>query len=358
MSDPDSEAKQVKQVKEEVKEEEVPVNSDERLTLLRARPFPPRVPPRRLWTFEIANKPRLKADNRSIAPGTDGLAREKRRAHGLHIHGRLVDLFRKGPEKDPKRTRKAGPALEPGSIMVSNMENLNPQVMRYLGKEIQSLHAHPLEGVRVLVNDKDITSIEALVDGPADTPYAGGRFRVRLVLGKDFPASPPKGLFLTKIFHPNVSAKGEICVNTLKRDWQADLGLKHILLTIKCLLIVPNAESALNEEAGKLLLEHYDDYCTRARLYTEIHAQSTAGPGWSSSPSSDQPLKESSQSHSSRSSGSKSSSSQWSATSSSSANASASASAATDPANKKMGAKTLAKKEKSIKDKKRQLKRL
>ena len=50
-------------------------------------------------------------------------------------------------------------------------------------------------------------------------------------------------------------------------------GLKHILLTIKCLLIVPNPESALNEEAGKLLLERYDDYCSRAKIYTEIHAK-------------------------------------------------------------------------------------
>ena len=42
---------------------------------------------------------------------------------------------------------------------------------------------------------------------------------------------------------------------------------------MKCLLIVPNAESALNEEAGKLLLEHYDDYSSRAKMMTEIHAQ-------------------------------------------------------------------------------------
>jgi len=42
--------------------------------------------------------------------------------------------------------------------------------------------------------------------------------------------------------------------------------------TVKCLLIVPNAESALNEEAGKLLLEHYEDYSQRARMMTEIHA--------------------------------------------------------------------------------------
>lgn len=153
------------------------------------------------------------------------------------------------------------------------MENLNPQVMRILGKEMQNLKMEPLEGISVILDDQDITQVEAIIDGPADTPYFGGKFRVKLTIGKDFPTGPPKGFFVTKIFHPNVSSKGEICVNTLKKDWKSELGLRHVLLTIKCLLIVPNPESALNEEAGKLLLERYDDYCARARLYTDIHAK-------------------------------------------------------------------------------------
>merc|ERR1712218_322988 len=123
------------------------------------------------------------------------------------------------------------------------------------------------------VNDDDMTDIQAVIEGPPGTPYQGGQFRVKLALSKDYPVSPPKGFFLTKIFHPNVGPLGEICVNTLKKDWKPDLGIKHIPLTIKCLLIVPNPESALNEEAGKLLLERYDDYCTRAKLYTDIHAK-------------------------------------------------------------------------------------
>ncbi len=41
---------------------------------------------------------------------------------------------------------------------------------------------------------------------------------------------------------------------------------------MKCLLIVPNPASALNEEAGKLLLDHYDDYSRQARMMTDIHA--------------------------------------------------------------------------------------
>jgi ubiquitin-conjugating enzyme E2 S len=31
----------------------------------------------------------------------------------------------------------------------------------------------------------------------------------------------------------------------------------------------------LNEEAGKMLLEHYDDYSARAKLMTDIHARSS-----------------------------------------------------------------------------------
>lgn len=36
---------------------------------------------------------------------------------------------------------------------------------------------------------------------------------------------------------------------------------------------MPNPESALNEEAGKLLLEDYEEYFSRAKLYTEVHAR-------------------------------------------------------------------------------------
>jgi len=154
----------------------------------------------------------------------------------------------------------------------SNVENFSPQIIRQVSKELGDMINDPPEGIKVFINDEDITDIQATIEGPAGTPYTGGVFRVKLVLGKDFPSAPPKGYFITKIFHPNVAKNGEICVNTLKKDWKSDLGIKHILLTIKCLLIVPNPESALNEEAGKLLLEQYEDYSQRAKMMTEIHA--------------------------------------------------------------------------------------
>ena len=59
------------------------------------------------------------------------------------------------------------------------------------------------------------------------------------MLGSDFPQAPPKGYFLTKIFHPNVSKDGEICVSTLKKDWKPELDLSHILLV--CATAPPRA---------------------------------------------------------------------------------------------------------------------
>lgn len=111
-----------------------------------------------------------------------------------------------------------------------------------------------------------------------DTPFHGGIFRCKLVIDGDFPNKPPKGYFLTKIFHPNVAQpSGDICVNTLKRDWNpAKWSLAHIFSIIKCLLIVPFPESSLNEEAGRLFMESYDDFYNQAKLYTKIHAKPNA----------------------------------------------------------------------------------
>ena len=152
------------------------------------------------------------------------------------------------------------------------------QITARVSREIVQLATAPPEGIAFLPGDDDrVSEVNVSVLGPAATPYDGGRFQLRLVLGPDFPQEPPRAFFLTKIFHPNVAAKdGAVCVNTLKRDWDEATPLAHILQAIRCLLIVPFPESSLNDEAGKLLLESYDDYAERARVWTRVHARAPA----------------------------------------------------------------------------------
>ena len=152
-------------------------------------------------------------------------------------------------------------------------ENVSPSVLNRLIKEVKEYTKNPVSDIVLQVNEGNVMDIRADLHGPgivsnaskideatraakrkrlppleraqktdnscicvaavrctAETPYEGGVFRMRLVFGPDFPAAPPKGFFVTPIFHPNVSKQGEICVNTLKKDWKAECKLSHILM--------------------------------------------------------------------------------------------------------------------------------
>ena len=61
-------------------------------------------------------------------------------------------------------------------------------------------------------------------------------------------------------------------LNTIKRDWNANVTISHVFQVIRCLLIVPFPESALNDEAGMLFMESYDEYRRRAALFTSLYA--------------------------------------------------------------------------------------
>ena len=152
--------------------------------------------------------------------------------------------------------------------------SLNARMIKILWRQQQELLKKSPDHVIPIINTEDPIDIQADIEGPEGTPYESGLFRVKLFIPSEFPQIAPKGIFLTKIFHPNVSEKGEICVNTLKRDWNPkQWSLYNLFEVIKCLLIVPFPQSSLNEEAGKMFMDNYDEYFKVAKMLTDIHAK-------------------------------------------------------------------------------------
>ena len=160
------------------------------------------------------------------------------------------------------------------SIYTQTQPSLNARIIKILWRQQQELLKKSPDCVTPIINDEDPIDIQADIEGPEGTPYEQGIFRVKLFIPSEFPQLAPKGVFMTKIFHPNVSEKGEICVNTLKRDWNPkQWSLYNLFEVIKCLLIVPFPQSSLNEEAGKMFMDNYDEYFRVAKMLTEIHAK-------------------------------------------------------------------------------------
>ncbi|KAJ5358890.1 Ubiquitin-conjugating enzyme E2 [Penicillium cataractarum] len=156
--------------------------------------------------------------------------------------------------------------------MVSNLRRLAADHAALHGDKLPPYYLFPPGDGRFAAAD-DLTQLNVLITGPRGTPYADGLWRLHLKMPEDYPNRPPKATFRTKIWHPNVEEHtGAVCVDTLKKDWQSNLTLRDVLVTISCLLIHPNPDSALNATAGTLLREDYDEFAHQAKLRTSIHA--------------------------------------------------------------------------------------
>ncbi|MCJ1249376.1 hypothetical protein MMC30_006599 [Trapelia coarctata] len=155
---------------------------------------------------------------------------------------------------------------------------MNSNTLRRLAADHASLHKSELPPYYLFPPGTasmpdDLTQLAILLTGPQGTPYADGVWKLHLKIPLDYPKSPPKASFRTKIWHPNVEeSTGSVCVDTLKRDWSPKLTLRDILITISCLLIHPNPDSALNSAAGQLLQEDFESFARQAKLMTSIHA--------------------------------------------------------------------------------------
>ena len=64
--------------------------------------------------------------------------------------------------------------------------------------------------------------------------------------------SPPKVLFNTQIYHPNIDMQGRVCLDILKKNWTPALQIRSVLLSIQALLAEPDPDDFLNIEAADL----------------------------------------------------------------------------------------------------------
>jgi ubiquitin-conjugating enzyme E2 G2 len=73
-----------------------------------------------------------------------------------------------------------------------------------LFKEYKMLSSDAPDGITAgPVSEDDMFLWEALIQGPDDTPFAGGIFPAELRFPKDYPLAPPKMKFVVDVWHPN-----------------------------------------------------------------------------------------------------------------------------------------------------------
>ncbi|OJD27846.1 hypothetical protein ACJ73_00749 [Blastomyces percursus] len=139
-------------------------------------------------------------------------------------------------------------------------------------KETQRLMTEPVPGITASPREDNLRHFDVTLEGPADSPYEGGIFKLQLFLPEDYPMAPPQVLFQTKIYHPNIDGIGRVCLDVLKKNWSPALQIRTILLSIQALLGAPNAEDPLAEEVAKHWRENPAAAIAQAKADTKRYA--------------------------------------------------------------------------------------
>ncbi|KAI6022957.1 ubiquitin-conjugating enzyme [Pisolithus microcarpus] len=129
---------------------------------------------------------------------------------------------------------------------------------RRLIRDFKRLSSDPPSGVSGSPCPDNIMVWNAVIFGPADTPFEDGTFKLLLTFDESYPNKPPSVKFLSRMFHPNVYNNGELCLDILQNRWSPTV-----------LLHDPNPNSPANAEAAQLYRENMKEYIRRVKATVE-----------------------------------------------------------------------------------------
>ena len=140
-------------------------------------------------------------------------------------------------------------------------------------KELSGLIKDPIPGITVNSINNSLRYFDIRLNGPPDTPYENGVFKLELFITDEYPMEPPRVRFLTKVYHPNIDKLGRICLNILKDSWTPALQIRSVLISIQALLSSPNPDDPLDHVVASHWIKNQEDAENVARNWTTLYAK-------------------------------------------------------------------------------------
>merc|ERR1711964_584029 len=81
----------------------------------------------------------------------------------------------------------------------------------------------------IVSDDGSFDRFHVILQGPKDTPYEGGWWKLSVRLPATYPYKSPSIGFVNKILHPNIDeASGTVCLNVINQTWSPMYQLANV----------------------------------------------------------------------------------------------------------------------------------
>ena len=99
--------------------------------------------------------------------------------------------------------------------------------------EFKMLAKDPPWGIYGRPREDNILLWDAVICGPFDTPFDGGKFKLTIQFSEDHPDKPPVIKFVSKMFHPNIFEEdGWIGLDILETGWSPAQGSLLLVISV------------------------------------------------------------------------------------------------------------------------------
>ncbi|ESO99814.1 hypothetical protein LOTGIDRAFT_201112 [Lottia gigantea] len=151
---------------------------------------------------------------------------------------------------------------------------------KLLVKEVTEMEENLPKTCQVVFEDHDKLHKFFLIVTPDESYWQGGKFKFDIFVPEEYNIMPPQVRCCNRIWHPNISESGEVCLSLLRQSSYDSLGwaptrkLKDVVWGINSLFSdLTNFDDPLNVDAADHYSQNKDSFKFKVREYIQMYAK-------------------------------------------------------------------------------------
>lgn len=151
---------------------------------------------------------------------------------------------------------------------------------KLLVKEVQEMESALPTGCKVKFDDPNALHDFTLTISPDEGFWNGGKFRFHIHVAEDYNMSPPQVKCLTRMWHPNISEEGDVCLSILRQSsldgmgWAPTRRLRDVIWGLNSLFSdLLNFDDPLNIAAAEHYQRDKDGFRIKAKQWVAKYAK-------------------------------------------------------------------------------------